>query len=139
MLYGSREAHNQLVAVAGLPPTLARYVYHSRSCPDSSGEAIPQRTAETALAHEDLLSARPIEEADPDSVLYAVDAMLQRLQHTDTMPTLTIETEEGDRWPLADGGPRVYGDREDLALRLSRGESGNLSFEKLISAPPAWA
>lgn len=140
VLHGYREAHKQLVAAAGLLPTLAEDTYIPHGAVQlRPGEVIPQRVAETVLAHEDLLSAWSIEEADPDSVLDAVDAMLRRLQHTDTMPTLTIETEEGDKWLLAGGGPRVYGDREDLALWLSRGESGNLEFEKPISAPPVWA
>lgn len=137
---GYREAHKQLVAAAGLLPTLPEdtQILHG-AVKLRPGEVIPQRIAETVLAHEDLLSAWSIEEADPDSVLDAVDAMLRRLQHIDDMPTLTIETEEGDKWLLAGGGPRVYGDREELALWLSRGEIGNLEFEKPISAPPVWA
>ena len=72
-------------------------------------------------------------------VLDAIDAMLRRLIQMDTAPALTIETEEGERWDLAGGGPRVFGDRENLALWLSRGEEGDLEFEKPLSAPPVWS
>lgn len=61
------------------------------------GEAVPQHIAEVALAHEDLLSAWSTEEADPDSVLDAIDAMLLRLIQIGQAPALTLETEEGDR------------------------------------------
>lgn len=102
-------------------------------------KVVPQRIAEVVLAHEDLLSAWSIEEADPDSVLDAVEAMLRRLIQVDKAPALTLETEEGDRWELAGGGPRVYGDRENLAVWLSRGETGDLEFEHPMTAPAVWA
>src|SRR5699024_10125815 len=76
------------------------------------------------------------EEADPDSVLDALDAMLRRLNQVGMAPELTLETEEGDRWLLSGGGSRVYGDRENLALRLSRGEEGDLEFERPTPALP---
>lgn len=140
VLQAYRDAHQQLVASAGLLPTLPEDAQITHGAVKlRPAEVIPQRIAETVLAHEDLLSAWSIEEADPDSVLDAVDAMLRRLQQTNEMPTLTLETEEGDKWLLAGGGSRVYGDREDLALWLSRGEPGNLEFEKPVPAPPIWA
>lgn len=137
IIHGYRQAHQQVVAAASLLPqipedTLIKY----RDLTLRPGEVVPQRIAEVVLAHEDLLSAWSIEEADPDSVLDAIDAMLRRLIQMDTAPALTIETEEGERWDLAGGGPRVFGDRENLALWLSRGEEGDLEFEKPLSAPP---
>lgn len=135
-----RAAHQQFMAAAALLPTLpADTAITHGAVTLRPGEVVPHRVAEVVLAHEDLLSAWSIEEADPDSVLDAIDAMLRRLQQIDLMPALTIETEEGDRWELAGGGPRVYGDRENLALWLSRGETGDLEFEKPLAAPPVWA
>ena len=139
-IHAYRSAHQQFMAAAVLLPTLpaATTITHG-AVTLRPGEVVPHRIAEVVLAHEDLLSAWSIEEADPDSVLDAIDAMLRRLQHIDKMPALTIETEEGDHWSLAGGGPRVYGDRENLALWLSRGESGDLEFEQPLTAPPVWA
>src|SRR5690625_623096 len=140
VIHAYRAAHQQFVAAAALLPSLPEdtSIVHGAVtlCP---GEVVPHRIAEVVLAHEDLLSAWSIEEADPDSVLDAIEAMLRRLQHIDKMPALTLETEEGDRWVLAGGGPRVFGDREHLALWLSRGEEGTLEFEKPLTAPPVWA
>lgn len=140
ILRAYREAHQQFMAAAALLPSLPE----DTTIPHGAvtlrpGDVVPHRIAETVLAHEDLLSAWSIEEADPDSVLDAIEAMLRRLQQTNKAPELTIETEEGDRWVLAGGGPRVFGDREDVALWLSRGETDNLEFEKPLSAPPVWA
>ena len=135
-----RQAHQQVVAAASLLPSLpVDATIHHGVLTLHPGEVVPQRIAEVVLAHEDLLSAWSIEEADPDSVLDAIDAMLRRLIQIDKAPALTIETEEGDRWDLAGGGPRVYGDRENLALWLSRAEQGDLEFEQPLTAPPVWA
>lgn len=135
-----RAAHQQFMAAAALLPSLPADTQITHGVVTlRPGEVVPHRIAEVVLAHEDLLSAWSIEEADPDSVLDAIEAMLRRLQQMDKLPALTINTEEGDHWDLAGGGPRVYGDRENLALWLSRGEEGDLEFEKELSAPPAWA
>ena len=135
-----RQAHQQVVAAAALLTSLPEDASIKHGAVTlRPGEVVPQRIAETVLAHEDLLSAWSIEEADPDSVLDAIDAMLRRLIQIDQAPAVTIETEEGDRWDLAGGGPRVYGDRENLALWLSRGEQGDLEFETPQTAPAVWA
>lgn len=140
VIHAYRQAHQQVVAAAVLLPSLPEdeRIQHG-AITLRPGEVIPQRIAETVIAHEDLLSAWTIEEADPDSALDAVEAMLRRLIQIDMAPAVTIETEEGDRWDLAGGGPRVYGDRENIAMWLSRGEHGDLEFEKPITAPPVWA
>lgn len=140
VIHAYRQAHQQVVAAASLLPSLPdnTTIQHG-AVTLHPGDVIPQRIAEVVLAHEDLLSAWSIEEADPDSVLDAVEAMLRRLIQVDKAPAVTLETEEGDRWELAGGGPRVYGDRENLALWLSRGEEGDLEFEQPMTAPAVWA
>lgn len=135
-----RNAHQQFTAAASLLPTLPVdtkikhgdvYLY--------PGQVVPQRIAEVVLTHEDLLSAWSIEEADPDSVLDAVEAMLRRLEQNGQTPSVILETEEGDSWVLGGGGPRVYGDRENLAVWLSRGETGDLEFEQPVEQLSVWA
>lgn len=139
IIHAYREAHQQFMSAAALLPTLwtGTSITHG-AVTLQPGEVVPHRIAQTVLAHEDLLSAWSIEEADPDSVLDAIEAMLRRLHQSEKAPELTIETEEGDRWILAGGGPRVFGDRENLALWLSRGETADLEFEKPLAAPPVW-
>lgn len=140
VIHAYRAAHQQFMAAAALLPAMPTDTTITHGAVTlRPGDVVPHRIAEIVLAHEDLLSAWSIEEADPDSVLDAIEAMLRRLQQIDKMPELTIETEEGDQWVLAGGGPRVYGDRENLALWLSRGEEGDLEFEQTMTAPPVWA
>lgn len=135
-----REAHQQFIASAALLPTLAidAQIEHDDILL-YPGQVVPQRIAEVVLTHEDLLSAWSIDEADPDSVLDAIEAMLRRMEQKTDVPSLEIETQEGDSWTLGEGGPRVFGDRENLAMWLSRGETGDLEFEKTIDRLPIWA
>jgi len=135
-----RETHQQFVAAAALLPSLPEdakikqgdvYLF--------PGQVVPQRIAEVVLTHEDLLSAWSIDEADPDSVLDAIEAMLRRMEQNAQTPAVTIETEEGDSWVLNGGGPRVFGDRENLAIWLSRGETGDLEFTQPVEQLPVWA
>lgn len=103
------------------------------------GQIVPQRIAEVVLTHEDLLWAWSIDEADPDSVLDAIEAMMRRMVQNAQTPAVTIATEEGDSWVLNGGGPCVFGDRENLAIWLSRGETGDLGFTQPVEQLPVWA
>jgi len=135
-----RDAHQQFMAAAALLPSLPvdTQIKHG-DVHLYPGQVVPQRIAEVVLTHEDLLSAWSIEEADPDSVLDAVEAMLRRMEQNAQSPSVTINTEEGDSWILGGGGPRIYGDRENLAVWLSRGAIGDLEFEQPIERLPIWA
>lgn len=134
-----REVHQQFVAAASLLPTLpVDAEIKQGDVMLYPGQVVPQRIAEVVLTHEDLLSAWSIEEADPDSVLDAIEAMLRRMEQNAQTPGVTIATEEGDSWILSGGGPRVFGDRENVAVWLSRGETGDLEFEQPIDRLPIW-
>lgn len=98
-------------------------------------DVVPQRIAEVVLANNVISRVWTLDEADPDSVLNALDAMVRRLESLDDTPSLTLVTLEGDRWQLSGGGPEASGTREYLAQWLAHGtdEDGRLP------SVPAWS
>uniref|UniRef100_UPI003D91EC81 hypothetical protein n=1 Tax=Gordonia sp. B7-2 TaxID=3420932 RepID=UPI003D91EC81 len=120
-----REAHRAFSdAAAGLGSAAPDTVVAYADLDLAPGEVVPQRIAEVVLAHDALDSVWTIDEADPDSVLDALDAMVRRLERSDDIPPITLATLEGDRWELSGGGQRIYGTRESLAQWLARGVDG---------------
>jgi maleylpyruvate isomerase len=102
-------------------------------------EVVPQRIAEVVLAHDNLDSVWTIEEADPDSVLDALEAMIRRIDQHDDIPPLTLATLEGEVWQLNGGGSRVHGTREALAQWLARGVEDHLQIDGEVPTLPQWA
>lgn len=100
------------------------------------GEIVPQRVAEVVLTHAALGSAWTIEEADPDSALDALDALVRRLRDVPEVPSLRLETEEGDLWEVGDEGQRIFGDRENLVQWLAWGEVGDLESDRPLPDLP---
>ncbi|MFW0794572.1 hypothetical protein AAFP30_12240 [Gordonia sp. CPCC 205515] len=96
-------------------------------------DVVGQRIAEVVLANNVISRVWTLDEADPDSVLNALDAMVRRLESRDDAPSLTLATLEGDRWELHGGGQEVSGTREHLAQWLAHGEADDLP------AVPAWS
>ncbi|GAB3993267.1 hypothetical protein [Nocardioides marmoraquaticus] len=88
-------------------------------------QVVPQRVAEVVLANEAVSSLWSLDEADPDSVRDALDALVRRLDFTDGVPGLTLTTVEGDDWTVHGGGRNVHGTRELLAGWLAYGEGAD--------------
>lgn len=86
-------------------------------------DLVPQRIAEVVLANNVISSVWTLDEADPDSVRNAIDAMVRRLDTLDDVPSLTLRTMEGDEWRIHGGGQAVSGTREFLAHWLAAGEA----------------
>lgn len=134
-----RRVHLDFMAVSARLPELPEdHSFEHRGVTISAGMVVPERIAEVVLAHDDLRSAWTIEEADPDSVLDALEAMLRRLSPDKRLPGLTFRTEEGDHWDLGPGGPTVESDRENLAQWLARGVEGDLRTEISLPKLPRW-
>ncbi|MGV9711148.1 hypothetical protein ACWDTI_10850 [Gordonia sp. NPDC003424] len=98
-------------------------------------DVVPQRIAEVVLANNVISRVWTLDEADPDSVLNALDAMVRRLESLDDAPSLTLATLEGDEWQLHGGGQRVDGTREYLAQWLAHGTDD----EGRLPRVPAWS
>ncbi|MBX7446064.1 MULTISPECIES: maleylpyruvate isomerase family mycothiol-dependent enzyme [unclassified Arthrobacter] len=160
-LYASREARSEAIAaLAALPreELLAEVresaVQFAVEAPRLTGDlAAPEvrvagrelpatsivalRIAEVVVHHNDLDTAWTIEEADPDSLLNAIEAVVRALRAKGA-PGMTLVTEERDEWVIGDGGLRVESDREGLLKWLARGDAGGLEATGPVPALPAW-
>jgi maleylpyruvate isomerase len=95
------------------------------------------RIAEVVVHHHDLDTVWTIEEADPDSLLDALEAAV-RTMRAKGAPGLTLETEEGDEWVIGDGALRVASDREGLLAWLARGEARHVEADGPLPTLPRW-
>lgn len=95
------------------------------------------RIAEVVVHHHDLDTAWTIEEADPDSLLNALEAVV-RAMRAKGAPGMTLVTEERDEWVIGDGALRVESDREGLLKWLARGDAGDLELTGPVPALPTW-
>ena len=108
-----------------------------------NGMAVPAtsivalRIAEVVVHHHDLNTAWTIEEADPDSLLNALEAVVRSLRGKGS-PGMTLVTEERDEWVLGDGGLRVVSDREGLLQWLARGDAEHIDVDGPVPVLPAW-
>ena len=108
-----------------------------------NGKAIPAtsivalRIAEVVVHHHDLDTAWTIEEADPDSLLNALEAVVRSLRATGS-PGMTLVTEERDEWVIGDGSLRVVSDREGLLQWLSRGDAEHIDVDGPVPVLPSW-
>ncbi|MFJ6457101.1 maleylpyruvate isomerase family mycothiol-dependent enzyme [Paenarthrobacter sp. NPDC091669] len=115
------------------------------AAPDANvnGKIIPAtsivalRIAEVIVHHHDLDTAWTIEEADPDSLLNAIEAVVLSLRAKDA-PGMTLVTEERDEWVIGDGALHVTSDREGMLRWLARGEAEQIEADGLLPALPAW-
>ncbi|WP_457950036.1 maleylpyruvate isomerase N-terminal domain-containing protein [Pseudarthrobacter sp. alpha12b] len=95
----------------------------------SSGRAL--------VHHHDLDTAWTIEEADPDSLLNAIEAVVRSLRAKGA-PGMTLVTEERDQWIIGNGALRVESDREGLLQGLARGDAATIEAEGPVPALPSW-
>ncbi|WP_395727292.1 maleylpyruvate isomerase family mycothiol-dependent enzyme [Nakamurella sp.] len=98
-----------------------------------------RRTTELILHHDDLGTTWELHEADPDSVLDAIEVYVRRLQGNPDSPGLRIIAGEGDEWTVGDGSFRIEGYYEELLAFLTRErvEEG-LQYEGELPKLPPW-
>jgi len=107
------------------------------------GKAVPAtsivalRIAEVVVHHHDLDTAWTIEEADPDSLLNALESVVRSLRAKGA-PGMTLVTEERDEWVIGDGGLRVVSDREGLLQWLARGDAEHVDVDGPLPVLPSW-
>ncbi|MDQ0616684.1 maleylpyruvate isomerase family mycothiol-dependent enzyme [Arthrobacter globiformis] len=108
---------------------------HGKQIPATAIVAL--RIAEVVVHHHDLDTAWTIEEADPDSVLNAIDAAV-RTMRAKGAPGMTLVTEERDEWVIGDGALCVSSDREGLLEWLARGAAENVDADGPLPTLPFW-
>ena len=160
-LYASREARSmEIAALAALPreELIGELRESARNFAEQaqrlsgelaatevqvSGKPVPAtsivalRIAEVVVHHHDLNTAWTVEEADPDSLLNALEAVVRSLRAKGA-PGMTLVTEERDEWVIGDGGLRVESDREGLLQWLSRGDAEHVDLDGPAPALPSW-
>lgn len=105
--------------------------------PLPAASIVAHRIAEVVVHHHDLDTAWTIEEADPDSLLDALEAAVRSLRAKDA-PGMTLVTEERDRWIIGDGALRIASDREGLLQWLARGDAEHIEADGPLPALPSW-
>jgi maleylpyruvate isomerase len=95
------------------------------------------RVAEVVVHHHDLDTTWTIEEADPDSLLDALEAAV-RTMRAKGAPGMTLVTEERDEWVIGDGTLHVVSDREGLLGWLARGDAQNIEANGPLPVLPPW-
>lgn len=111
-------------------------VFDYRGLRLTPGDVVPQRIGEIVIAHDSLGTAWTIEEADPDSVLDAVETLIRRLRIAEEVPNLVLDTTEGDHWEIGQNGQSVRGDREDLVQWMTWGSPGDLESDAALPSLP---
>lgn len=107
------------------------------------GEKIPAaaivalRISEIVVHHHDLDTAWTIEEADPDSLLDALEAVV-RTMRAKNAPGMTLVTEERDEWIIGNGALHIASDREGLLEWLARGDAGKVESDGPLPQLPSW-
>ncbi|RKQ36791.1 maleylpyruvate isomerase family mycothiol-dependent enzyme [Kocuria tytonis] len=100
--------------------------------------AIPAvRIAEVVLHHHDLDTSWTLADAQPQSVLDALEGAVRTMRAKDA-PGMTLRTAEHDEWIIGDGGQLVTGDRVGMVLWLARGHTDGVSSEGALPELPAW-
>lgn len=108
---------------------------HGKKIPVTAIVAL--RISEIVVHHHDLDTAWTIEEADPDSLLDALEAAV-RTMRAKNAPGMTLVTEERDEWIIGDGALRIASDREGMLEWLARGHAGNVEFDGPLPQLPTW-
>lgn len=131
-----RQCHVAFTAAAAhLTALPADTVFDYRGLRLGPGQIVPQRIGEIVIAHDALGTAWTIEEADPDSVLDALDILLRRLSAAEP-PALVIDSTEGDHWEIGEAGQEVRGDREELVQWLAWGATKGIESEAELPTLP---
>jgi len=120
-----------------LAGTLVAPEVHINGSPLPATSIVALRIAEVVVHHHDLDTAWTIEEADPDSLLNGIEAVVRSLRAKGA-PGMTLVTEERDKWVIGDGALRVTSDREGLLQWLARGGTEHIEADGLVPALPAW-
>jgi maleylpyruvate isomerase len=96
-------------------------------------------TTELIVHHDDLDTTWEWHEADPDSILDAIEACLARLRADPDSPGLHVVAGEGDEWVVGDGSYRIEGYYEELLPFLARRQvEEGLQYDGELPTLPPW-
>jgi maleylpyruvate isomerase len=103
------------------------------------GQLPTLRLMEVVFHHVDLQAAGyTFADADPGFVKRAISVAVGRFSARDQAPSVTLRSDEGDRWSIGDGAQEVTGSNAALLLWLARGDHARVSSESPLPRLPSW-
>ena len=104
----------------------------------AGGQLPTLRLLEVVFHHVDLAAGYTFAEADAGFVKRAIAIGVGRFSARDKTPSVTLRSDEGDRWSMGDGVQEVTGTSAALLLWLARGDGAGVSSEAPLPGLPAW-
>jgi maleylpyruvate isomerase len=102
------------------------------------GQLPTLRLMEVVFHHVDLEAGYTFADADPGFVKRAISVAVGRFSARDQAPSITLRSDEGDRWSIGDGAQEVTGSNAALLLWLARGDGARVSSEAPLPRLPSW-
>lgn len=96
------------------------------------------RLMEVVFHHVDLEAGYTFADADPGFVKRATSVAVGRFSARDQPPSITLRSDEGDRWSIGDGAQEITGSNAALLLWLARGDDARVSSEAPLPGLPSW-
>ena len=122
--------------LAGGPEQAEVEMRHGRKV--LGGQLPTLRLMEVVIHHVDLDAAYTFADADPGFVQRAVANSVDRIMASGEAPSVTLRSDEGDEWPIGDGGRVVTGSNAALLLWLTRGNGAGVSSDAALPGLPSW-
>jgi len=102
------------------------------------GQLPTLRLMEVVFHHVDLEAGYTFADADPGFVRRATSVAVGRFSARDQAPSITLRSDEGDRWSIGDGAQEVTGSNAALLLWLARGDRTRVSSVAPLPGLPSW-
>jgi maleylpyruvate isomerase len=102
------------------------------------GQLPTLRLMEVVFHHVDLEAGYTFADADPGFVKRATSVAVGRFSARDQAPSITLRSDEGDRWSIRDGAQEVTGSNAALLLWLARGDGAGVASEAPLPGLPSW-
>ncbi len=102
------------------------------------GQLPTLRLMEVVFHHVDLEAGYTFADADPGFVKRATSVAVGRFSARDQAPSITLRSDEGDRWSIGDGAQEVTGSNAALLLWLARGDGARVSSDAPLPGLPSW-
>jgi maleylpyruvate isomerase len=126
-------------AAAGLAGPPEQFEVEMREGRTALGGQLPTlRLLEVVFHHVDLNAGYTFADADPGFVKRAIGNAIQRMNRASVVPALTLRSDNGDTWSMAEGTQEVTGTNAALLLWLARGDGTGISSTEALPELPAW-
>jgi maleylpyruvate isomerase len=102
------------------------------------GQLPTLRLLEVVIHHVDLDAGYTFADADPGFVRRAISNAVQRMSRNGQVPAVTLHTDTGDTWSLAEGTQEVTGTNAAILLWLARGDGTGVQSQQALPELPAW-